>query len=400
MAPTNPRIIVVDSSLSLHQVVRAAMELMGRRPRMIETATGEDALAELRISAADLLITAHTLLGTVAGPDLAIAAKRELAGMPVILVANESDPELDEEILGQGLFQYLRRPFAAEAFLRAVRVAIDGPEAAPKEAPAEEIVPVPPIDESKISDVMYRLMRDVGAMAIVLADRHGKVLSYSGAAGYVDRDALAAALAPGFSNTLKILPLIGDQPRVLKYYDGERGNLFGLALGLHHYLLLIFDGGAPPAALGNVKRYGFNAVNEMLGIIGSVAFEARPSLPPPKPAESHVTSPKRRTHTQTQEMAAVKADADRAKRADKGEKADKPERGKADGARKTSTRTTTAPAVQSFDPALLEGLENIDLSQADELFDPDRMATVASQNGDRISYDDALMQGIIGNIEE
>lgn len=397
MAPTNPRIIVVDSSLSLHQVVRAAMELMGRRPRMIETATGEDALAELRISAADLLITAHTLLGTVAGPDLAIAAKRELAGMPVILVANEGDPELDEEILGQGLFQYLRRPFAAEAFLRAVRVAIDGPEAAPKEAPAEEIVPVPPIDESKISDVMYRLMRDVGAMAIVLADRNGKVLSYSGAAGYVDRDALAAALAPGFSNTLKILPLIGDQPRVLKYYDGERGNLFGLALGLHHYLLLIFDGGAPPAALGNVKRYGFNAVNEMLSIIGSVAFEARPSLPPPKPAESHVTSPKRRTHTQTQEMAAVKAEADRAKRADKGEK---PERGKAEGSRKTATRTTTAPAVQSFDPALLEGLENIDLSQADELFDPDRLATVASQNGDRISYDDALMQGIIGNIEE
>lgn len=373
------------------------MELMGRRPRMIETATGEDALAELRISAADLLITAHTLLGTVAGPDLAIAAKRELAGMPVIVVANEGDPELDEGIVEQGLFHYLRRPFAAEAFLRAVRVAIDGPEAAPREAPAEDLILVPPVDEAKIADVMYRLMRDVGAMAIVLADRNGKVISYSGAAGYVDRDALAAALAPGFSDTLKILPLIGDQPRVLKYYDGERGNLFGLALGLHYYLLLVFDGGAPPAALGNVKRYGFNAVNEMLGIIGPVAFEARPSLPQPKPAESHVTSPKRRTRTQTQELAAIKAEAERAERA---EKAEKSERGKGEGARKTSTRTTTAPAVQSFDPALLEGLESVDMSQADALFDPERLATVASQNGDRISYDDALLQGIIGNIEE
>jgi hypothetical protein len=112
-------------------------------------------------------------------------------------------------------------------------------------------------------------------------------------------------------------------------------------------------------------------------------------------------SPKRRTRTQTQELAAVKAEAaERAERAERAEKGEKSERGKGEGARKTSTRTTTAPAVQSFDPALLEGLEDVDLSQADALFDPDRLATVASQNGDRISYDDALLQGIIGNIEE
>jgi CheY-like chemotaxis protein len=380
MPPTNPRIIVADASLNLHQAVRAAMELMSRRPRMIETSTGEDALEELRISSPDLLVSAQTLIGDLDGLDLALAAKREVAALPVIVVANESDPELEEELPPEGMFQYLRRPFAPEAFLRAIRVAIDGPEAAPKADAPEAIIPVPPLDRDKVSEMMYRLMRDVGAMAVVLSDRNGKVISYAGAAGYIDRDALAAALAPGFSDTVKLLPLVGDQPRVLKYYDGERGNLFGLALGLHHYVMLIYDGNAPPSALGNVKRFGFAAINEMLKIVGSSAFDVKPSAqqPPRSSDASHAaahTTGKRRTRTRTQEMRAVQPEP--------------PPPSRNDSASSTG-----------FDVSLLDQIDVIDLTEADALFDPDRLSAVPSVSGDRISYDDALTQGIIGEIEE
>src|SRR5207244_9931909 len=75
----------------------------------------------------------------------------------------------------------------------------------------------------------------------------------------------------------KLSPFIVDQPRVLKYYDGEKGDLFGLAVGLHYFIMLIFEGNAPAAALGNVKRFGGNSVNEMLNVIGvEVAFSTKP----------------------------------------------------------------------------------------------------------------------------
>jgi CheY-like chemotaxis protein len=384
----NPRIIVVDARQSLHHIVRAAMELMGRRPRLIETYTSDDALFELRLSSPDLLITAHTLGDTTNGPMLALLAKRELAALPVIVMANEDDPELDEETLSQSPFQYLHRPFAPEAFIRALRIALDGPEAAPKEAIPEAIVPVPPVDFERLRPVMFRLMRDVGAMAAVLADRNGKVVAYEGAAGYVDRDALSAALGPGFGDTMKILPLIGDQPRVLKYFDGERSNLFGLALGLHHFLMLIYDGKAPASALGNVKRFGGAAVNEMLEIVGPVAFELKPTLqaapapsPQPRAAEAHHTS-KRRTKVRTQEIPVVTASE---ASADK----DKSEGKKATG------------GAGNFDASLLDALDSLDLSKADEMFDPDKLAGSAGSPSDNtISFDDALMQGIIGDIDE
>src|SRR5262249_30517792 len=151
-------------------------------------------------------------------------------------------PVMDEETVAQSPFQYLRRPLAPEAFIRALRIALDGPEAVPQQAVQEDILgPVPIIDIDKVRPLLFQVMRDVGAMAAVLADRNGKVISYEGAAGYVDRELLAATLGPSFSSTTRILPVLGDQPRVLKYYDGEKLDLFGLAVGLHYFVTLVFD---------------------------------------------------------------------------------------------------------------------------------------------------------------
>src|SRR5258707_14422817 len=101
MALTNPRIIVVDDNKGVYNIVRASLELLGRHPRLIETHTGDDALLELRISSPDLLVTAHTLSGTTNGPMLALMAKRELAALPVIVLAAERDPEIDDDTLAQ-----------------------------------------------------------------------------------------------------------------------------------------------------------------------------------------------------------------------------------------------------------------------------------------------------------
>src|SRR5436305_1124274 len=97
MPPTNPRIVIVDDNKGIYTIVRASLELLGRHPRLIETQGADDALLEIRMGSPDLLVTAHSLSGTTNGPMLALIAKRELAALPIIVLANEYDPEMDEE---------------------------------------------------------------------------------------------------------------------------------------------------------------------------------------------------------------------------------------------------------------------------------------------------------------
>lgn len=385
MPPINPRVIVADARNSLHYLVRAALDLMDRRPRLIETYDGDDAMQEIKIGKPDLLIAAHTLADTTNGPMLAIMAKRETAALPVIVIGEETDPVIDEETLAQSPFQYLRRPFAPEAFLRALRIALDGPEAAPKEATPEELIPVPPIDHDKLKPIMFRLMRDVGAMAAIMADRNGKILTYEGAAGYIDRDLLASALGPGFGNTMKLVEALGEQPRVLKYYDGERSTLFGLSVGLHHFMMLVFDRNAPAAVLGNVKRYGTSAVTEMLAIVGGVAFER-------KPATHHKPSQDTKRKSQTQEAAAVIANAP----VTPSQPPSQPP-----PAAKPAPKPVAKP-IANFDPSLFDSLDKLDVTQAENLFSDERMAASAAAllTDNRITFDDAILQGIVGQAEE
>jgi CheY-like chemotaxis protein len=391
MPPTNPRIIVVDDNRGISNIVRASLELLGRRPRLIETQTADDALMELRVSSPDLLITAHTLAGSDNGPTLAVMAKRELAALPIIVLGNESDPVLDEEMLAQSPFQYLRTPLAPETFIRALRVALDGPEAVPQQSMSQEInEPVPMVDTDKLRPILFQLMRDVGAMAAVLADRNGKVISYEGAAGYIDRDLLASTLGPGFGSTSKILSIIGEQPRVLKYFDGDKLDVFGLAVGLHYFVTLIFDNKAG-STLGNVKRFGGNAVNEMVGVIGAETAFSTLAAPTSTQTMAQVKpEAKGKKGRRTQEMAAAVA-AEALKNSSSPSK-------KTEGP-KTSATPKMEP-IENFDASLLDGLDNIDLNSAEALFSPDNMVTNKGTSGNNISFEDAMMQGIIGDVDE
>jgi CheY-like chemotaxis protein len=417
MPPTNPRIIIVDDNQAIYDVVRLALEFMGRRPRLIHVRTADDAAAELQLATHDLLITAATLPGETDGHTLAMYAKRELAALPVVVVANENDPLVDDEILAQQPYDYLRRPFVPEVFLRVLRIALDGPEAVPQEStPTEMLIPVPQIDVDQIRPLLFRMMRDVNAMAAVMADRNGKVIAYEGAAGYIDRDTLAAILASGFGSTMKMLDTLGEQPRVLKYFEGQRGHLFGLAVGLHHFVILVYDQNPPAAVLGNVKRFGGMVVNEMLGLItpevafsrpNPVQMSVQPPAPAPAPAKKEMVERVGRSRRGEETPRAVENTAP----------AEKPTH-KAGSKRGTQVMQAPPPEPEieerviipssapnnsaSIDPSLFEALDNLDLSAADALFDPNNL-NGSGEGGlasSKISFEDALMQGIIGSIEE
>jgi CheY-like chemotaxis protein len=396
MAIKNPRIIIVEENQGIALLVRASLDLLGRRPRLIECHTGEDAWDELHLRTPDLLITAQSLVGEMQGPDLAETAKSEIAALPVIVLGAESDPEPTAQQVEDASFQYLRRPLVPELFIRALRFALDGPESIPMDdAPLDTMGPVPQVDTDRLRPIALRLMRDVGAMSYVIADRNGKVLAYDGMAGYVDRDLLAAVVGPSVGSVARMMGFLGATPRVLKYFDGDKFDVYVLAIGVHYLLSLVFDGATGNRALGNVARFGRASVDEMLTLMGDAAYKLQTLLP--------------------QETAKITAAAQQAASAPSSAPAPDEPRQK-QRIRRTQEVPISKPElppeppppmptldpIADFDVSILDALGSVDLSQADAMFDPDHLASVVNtiNTGNRLSREDAEAQGLINLQQE
>jgi hypothetical protein len=56
--------------------------------------------------------------------------------------------------------------------------------------------------------------------------------------------------------------------------------------------------------------------------------------------------------------------------------------------------------IANFDPSLLDALDKIDLDAAEDLFSPDKLAANATAGDNKISFEDALTQGIIGDVDQ
>jgi hypothetical protein len=373
-----PRIVVVDPAYDVARIVRGALTLLNRQHILIEVPTAEDALEEVKHSAIDLAVTAYQIPGKMHGVDLALQICHESLGTPVIVLADAGDPQIDPAALAEAPFQYYVRP-VAEPFLRGLRIALDGEAAVQVEeeesAPGSDLGPVPAIDVDELRGIVGSLVRDVGAMGAVLADRTGRILFETGAIGYIDRETLSAILGPSFAHSADISPLIGGNAWAMQYYDGERLDVFGLALGIHYFMCLIFEG-SNRGAFGAVTMFGRRAADQMIDMIGDAAYTARKPEPLPLPKEKEpVPEPAAPPPPEkVEEIAAFEALFD----IQPGEMVLEP--------------------VADFDPEALFG-QSIDEGLADSLFDPDALsdlaASIAASEGERVGYDEAVDMGIL-----
>ncbi len=271
-----PRILVADSRGEVAGIVRAALELLNRRAIVVEVPDGEGALDEIDHSIFDVLLTdGH--LPDMTGLELAKRARPAALEMRLIVLSDEEPPD-EEEVSSIGSLAYLVRPVDAEKVILALRQALEGEEfnlepealAVTEEDP---LGPVPEIDTAELRGMLSSLLSDVGAMAIFLADRRGRLLVEQGAVGYLDREKLGEVLGPSFAANAKLAPMVGGNPFVMQFYNGEHFDIYGLSLGLHHFVCLVFEGSTGRGAFGSVLHFGRRAVDEMLEVIGPKAFE-------------------------------------------------------------------------------------------------------------------------------
>ncbi len=369
-----PRIVVVDAVGEVARIVRGALALLNRQFVLVEVPSPTEALAEVENTAIDLVVTAYQIPGPMHGIELADHIAHESLGTPVIVLSEEHDPQPDPQALANAPCQYFVRP-VAEPFLRGLRIALDGEAAVAAEehrlTPSVDYGPLPPLDTEKVRDMVIGLIRDVGAMGIIVADRTGRVLVDEGATGYVDRETLAAILGPMFARVVEISPLIGGPAGALHYYNGERLDVYGLALGYHYLMFLVFEG-ENRRAMASVMLYGRQAANQLIEMLGEDAYRLQSTeTQPVAPAPAETKRPPR----PPEPAAPVRAEASA-----------------------PAQETVPAEAVPDLDVEALFA-QPIDEGLADSLFDPEELSnlaeTIQSDDETHVGYDEAIDMGIL-----
>lgn len=379
-----PRVITVDPTLTIRRIVRGAVDLLNRPIIQIDVPGGSEALEELDRGGATLVITSWELYDDIQGPELALRVKQAAPETAVVILADIDDPELDQETQAESPFVYMHRPVDIHQFLRVLIAGLDSQNifeamkvtASVASSPLLDHGPLPDIDMQNARSIVKRLLVDVGAMAIILAARTGEVLLEDGAPGYLNREQLTNALLPMVTTTIEMSSLVGGQTQAIQFFDGEDKDVFVFSVGLHHFLCAVFDGQAGGRQFGVVNRYGRQAVQDLIALLGASAFiihkQAPTTAEQPRPSRKKVAT----QEAEVLEPVLVRPPVE----------VPEPEPLKLD-------------PIQNLDVSIFDQLANVDEGAADDLFDLDKLADLVNKGSGRkeLSFDDAIELGVLSN---
>lgn len=315
-----PRLIVVDPTGEVQEQVRAALTLLDRLAIQIDVPGAGEAIEELKHSIPTVMITAWECGDDMRGWELAARVNRAAPDLPMIVLADYDDMLMDDDMLRDSPFIYLKRPYDVSQFLRVLLAILDGRDA--REALLTPVMAtaaggtgtpnyggVPQINVEQARPIIHKFMSDLNAMGVLLVTRDGKVLVEQGALGYLKRDELANALVGSSVTQLALREMLTGSPSLFQFYDGETYDMYVLSAGFHHLVVVLFDGQRGSRELGAVRSFGRRATEDVIAIIGAEALLM--SLPvQPVVEEAPVPHRGRQRQNKTDEeiVAVVRAD--------------------------------------------------------------------------------------------
>ncbi len=386
--PSLPRVITVDPTQNISRIIRSAVDLLGISIIQIDAPSGSDALEELRRGGANLIVTSWELDDEMQGLILALEVKQIAPDTGVLMLATEDDPEtVDEETGGEQPFVYLRRPVDVHQLLRVFIAGLKNEniiEAAKAMDNSESNIvdhgPLPPLNLQNARTIIKQMLIDVGAMAIILSARNGEVLLEDGAPGYLDRELLTKALIPTVMTNINMSALVGGQSQTLHFYDGDDKDVFVLSVGLHHFMCVVYDGQAGGRQFGSITRYGRRAAQDLIALLGASAY----MINEPEVSKPALPTPVSKRKAATNEVQKVEL-----------ELAVKPE------TQVTEPEPVKLDPIQNFDMGLFDQLGGLDSTDADDLFNIDRLAEMVNTGSGRkeISFDEAIELGVLPNLD-
>ena len=377
-----PRIITVDATGGIARIIRSAMDLLDLSIIQTDVPSSQEALEETK--RANLVVTAFNVDDDMKGFEFALRVKQQSPDVAVIILGDEDDPDdLDDETSADSPFVYMSRPVDIHQFLRVLIGGLESHEAMmrAKHTPVTssasgeqmDLGPVPNLEIARAKNVVDVFRADVGAMSALLVSRSGDILLESGATGYADNMQLAQILSPVMMINYGVKDLVAGQVSTVQLYDGEEFDIFVLSVGLHHFLVAIFDGQQGARNFGGVNRYGRKAVEDLIGLLGANAFLV---LPPMKKEE-----PPKRQHVKKVEVKEEPIELARAEIP-----LDKPKEPE-----------TVIPKLEPIKELDLDSLFGTDVAVSDDLFDLEKLdeLTSTTQQGKTFDWDWAQDAGIL-----
>jgi CheY-like chemotaxis protein len=388
--PSLPRIITVDPTGNAARLVRAAIDVSEYACRQIDVPSGEEALEEIRLGSADLVVSALDLedMSSLALVDETKAVNEQTA---ILILGEETDPEMTiTEQRDRGLV-YFRRPLDIQQFSQVVFAGMKGRDIfqalrqPSDKSNGPSYGPVPQIDDVRAGAIVDQLLIDLGAMSIMLMGRDSTLLLERGADNFLNRESLVNALMPTVQSTIQMRDLVGGDATVLQFYDGDQRDVYTLSVGLHHMLCIAYDGERGQREFGMVNRLGRRAAMDLIALVGAEAFLLQRSMPEQSADDTlpRRTSIAARIQTDEMEIVHLERTSDLA----------------GDDGPDLEALEMEAISEDDFDPSFLDQLGEMDLTQADQLFALDNMdgSDLNVKIGKTISDEEARQIGLFGD---
>jgi CheY-like chemotaxis protein len=280
------RILIVDDQRDIARVLKTSLDLLDRGYFIVDVPSGEEAMLEIQRKEFDVLVTDYRLPG-MKGTELIGRARKRLPGLKAIVITGTNIEDVKHELGNTEIEAIFMKPIDTGSFTETVTRALLGEQVI--EAPStdqEQWGVIPEFPEEVVASQLSLLLRDLGASAIVLVDRAGRVLLMDGILDQSLRfSELAVLLAHNFTTTVEISNYLGDAPSsAIHYYDGNWHDIYALSVGMHFFLVIVFPGGSQKQ-MGAVLRFGKPAAQEIADVVGLAVEEAAPEADDLAPIE-------------------------------------------------------------------------------------------------------------------
>jgi CheY-like chemotaxis protein/predicted regulator of Ras-like GTPase activity (Roadblock/LC7/MglB family) len=273
------QILIVDDEREITRMLRAALELIDRNYKIVEVPSAEEAMLEIRRTAFDLVIVDVRLPG-MDGLELTRRIRKARPDAQIAIITGNSNPRTEAEARKLNPVAYLTKPLDQKEFAAVIQKVLGGkmPDFAPGEAPP------PP----SVADRLSALRRDLGCMAVYLADLDGLVIARAGDVSAFGIEEMVRHIEVAFSASLKVCHLLGGLvPLNMHFFDGDDYDVYVINVGQSFMLIMLFGGEMGAKQMGLVLRYGRQCADDLLNVMAErVPLPLPYEQPAPLPVEA------------------------------------------------------------------------------------------------------------------
>lgn len=263
------RILIIDDSLELGRLLRAALLDMEPDLAVMVVPSAEEALLELNHQPVDLVVSDIRLPG-MSGIELVPKIRQHLPDMKIILITGFANASIESEVQALNIQAYLRKPMEITDFLNEVNKALGITQSKPGEEPA------PPA--GRLQDLLAELRQEVEAGCVFLLDERGMVIAQ---AGSFPSGPMGEAWQQHLGGLAAASGMVGQlfqkhQPESAMTFRGRDYEILATPLG-QFTLGLTLKGGQSRSRLGLAIDAVLVARNAFITLLDSISGESVPS---------------------------------------------------------------------------------------------------------------------------